>query len=354
MTRILYVGTYTQSKPGEAHRSEGIYGYTCGPTTGKLARAFSADGGKNPSFLALHPNGRYLFAANELNKGEVSSYSVHDETGRLSFISSQETGGAAPCYVSMDAGGHWLFAANYSGGSLSVFPVDEGRLMAMADHVQHEGKGPNQQRQEKAHAHSVRVDPEGRFVLAADLGLDRLLVYQQDAHSGKLTFHSQLATRPGAGPRHFDFHPNGRYIYLANELDNTVTVCGWDSQAGVLAAIQSVSTLPEQFSGESIVADIHVHPEGRTLYVSNRGHDSLAVFDIDPLTGSLQLLEHHSTGGGWPRNFGIDPEGQFLYVANQYSDNLVCFKIDPVRGRLENIGEVASVPSPVCVRFLDL
>jgi 6-phosphogluconolactonase len=353
MTRYLYIGTYTQSGP-ETHRQEGIFLYSMDAVSGRLTFQQAFDGGMNPSFLAIHPTGKYLFAVNELQNGEVSSFSIQPKTGELTFLSRQPTKGAAPCYVSTDAGGQWLLVTNYSSGSLAVYPIHEGLIGPMADFIQHEGKGPNPVRQERAHAHSIRFAPEGRFILAADLGLDEVRVYSQDTRTGKLQLNSKLSTYPGSGPRHFDFHPNGRLVYIANELDSTITACRWDGNAGVLTAFQTLSTLPASFKGENIVADIHIHPNGRLVYVSNRGHHSLAIYEIDSISGQLTFLRHQETLGQWPRNFSLDPEGRFLIVANQYSDNLVGFEVSQRSGDLTPMGELAKVPSPVCVRFLDL
>ncbi len=354
MKRILYVGTYTASRPGEEHRKEGIYTYTFDQGSGRLALSSAAVSGDNPSFLAVSPDRRFLFSVNEKRDGGVSSFSIDQATGALTRLNSEPTRGADPCYLSTDPAGRWLLTANYSGGSLCVHPIGpDGRLGPMSDFIQHEGKGPNPARQEKAHAHSIRFAPGGQFVLAADLGLDSVLIYRLGSE-GKLTLHGKAAFAPGTGPRHFDYHPNGGFIYVAGELASSITACTWDAAKGVLTPFQSLSTLPAGFSGENIVADIHVHPSGRWVVVSNRGHHSLALFSIDPASGSLALVGHEPTRGAWPRNFAIDPDGEYLLAANQYTDNIVTFRIDPSSGRLAATGEETHVPSPVCLRFIDL
>lgn len=355
MSRYVQIGTYTASKPGVEHRKEGIYTYWFDPSTGKLEFVSAAESGINPSFLAIGPDKRFLFSVNEERDGGVSSFSIDPMSGGLSRLNGQPTNGADPCFLATDPTGRWLLTANYSGGSLAVHPIQaDGRLGPIADFKQHEGKGPNKARQEKAHAHSIRCDPSGKFVLAADLGLDLVLVYRLGAVTGKLSLHGQTAFDPGFGPRHFDYHPNGQFIYVAGELGNQVTACKWDANNGELTPFQSVPTLPIDFTGNSTVADIHVHPNGGFVYVSNRGHDSLAIYAIDAQTGALDLIGHESTRGECPRNFAIDPSGAFLLAANQVTDNLVSFQVDPITGKLTFSGDEYIIPSPVCVRFLDL
>ena len=355
MTRYAYIGTYTASKPGVDHRKEGIHAYYFDQATGKMEFASAVESGNNPSFLTISPDKRFLFSVNERRDGGVSAFSIDAGSGKLTRLNEQPTNGADPCYLSTDATGRWLLTANYSGGSLAVHPIQaDGRPGQLADFIQHQGSGPNQSRQEKAHAHSIRCDPTGNFVLAADLGMDLVLVYRLDAVTGKLSLHGQTAFDPGFGPRHFDYNPNGRVIYVAGELGNQVTACAWNAENGTLTPFQSLPTLPEGFAGGSTVADIHVHPNGRLLYVSNRGHDSLAIYAIDAQTGSLSLEGHESTRGGCPRNFAIDPSGGFLLAANQYTDNVVVFRVNAENGELTFTGDEYIIASPVCIRFLDL
>jgi 6-phosphogluconolactonase len=356
MTQYVYFGTYTHQRGG-GHRPQGIYQYRWDAQSGSLEFAAAYGEAQNPSFLAVHPTKRFLFSVNELGGGGASAFAVEAGSGSLTFLNSQSTNGAHPCYLSCDPSGRWLLAANYSSGSLSVFPIGEdGQLGPLAEHVQHEGKGTNPRRQERTHAHSIRFDPSGRFVLAADLGIDQLLVYRLDEKTGKLTPNDPpaLHLHPGAGPRHFAFDPQARCVYIANELDSTVTACTWDSQRGAMKTIQSLSTLPEDFSGESTVADIHFTPDGKYLYVSNRGHDSLAIYTANSQTGLLTLAGFAPAGGKTPRNFAIAPDGRYLLCANQDSDNVVIFRIDADSGFLTPTGQEVSVPLPVCVLFVDL
>jgi 6-phosphogluconolactonase len=356
MNATVYVGTYTQTGRGQPHRPEGIYQYRFDPADGTLSLTGAAKDTLNPSFLAVHPTRRYLFAVNELGQGMVSAFGIAASSGELSFINSQPTNGAAPCYVNCDPTGRWLMIANYSSGSIAVYPIaEDGSLAEMSDFIQHEGQlGPNQRRQEHAHAHSIRFDPTGRFVLAADLGLDEVRLYRLDGKTGKLMPNDPPAVRvsPGAGPRHVDFNHHGHFVYIANELDSTVTACTWDSQHGVIDPIQTVSTLPTGFTGENTVADIHLTPNGAFLYVSNRGHHSLAAYTVNRHTGMLYPAGFYATHGEVPRNFAIDPSGAFILAANQDSNNLVVLRIDPAQGSLEKIGQDVPVPSPVCVQFL--
>jgi len=311
--------------------------------------------GHNPSFLTVHPSKQFLFSVNELRDGEVSAFAIDQATGSLRRLNHQPTDGAAPCYLSTDPAGRWLLTANYSSGSFAVHPIQaDGRLGPMADHIQHQGKGPNAGRQEGPHAHSIAFDLSGHFVICCDLGIDEVRVYRLDNTTGKLTLHSQAHTTPGAGPRHFAFHPALPFVYVANELDNTVTQAAWDGKAGTVTPLKSWSTLPEGYADETTVADIHFHPSGRYLYVSNRGHNSLAMYRVDAATGGLTSLGFKETHGAIPRNFAISSDGKFLYVANQATDNIVCFRLDEDSGMLSATGAEYAAPSPVCLQFLSL
>ncbi len=353
MTYTLYIGTYTHSQPEEEHRKEGIFLYCMDPVTGSLEKEMGVEGGQNPSFLAIHPNGKFLYAANETLDSYASAFAIDPKDGRPVFMNREVTEGAHACYVNFDPSGRWLLAANYSSGSLAVLPIQpDGKLGGLTDLVQHHGQGPNIQRQETAHAHSIRFDPSGRFALAADLGIDRVMVYRLDAEKGKLMPNNPpfVDTKPGAGPRHMAFHKNGRVLYVSNELNSTVASYRWDPETGTLQPIESMSTLPAEYSGENAPADIHLTPSGEYLYVSNRGHNSLAGYQVDPHTGALALIGIFPCGGDWPRNFAIDPQGKFMVVANQYSNNLVVFKIEE-NGALAETGVTAEVPAPVCIQF---
>ncbi|MEZ4639816.1 MAG: lactonase family protein [Caldilineaceae bacterium] len=350
----FYVGTYTR------RGSEGIYRFEMDPSSGRLSGGELAAKTDNPSFLAIHPDLHTLYAVNEVGEfngidgGAVTAYRIDAETGDLTFLNQQPTHGAAPCYVSVDATGQAVLVANYSGGNVAVYKVAaDGSLSAPTDRVQHTGSGPNPKRQEQAHAHSINVTPHNRCALVADLGMDKVMVYDLDPAQGKLTPHDPpFATTPaGAGPRHFDFHPDGRTFYVINEMGSSVSVYTYDADAVRFAPIQTISTLPAGWEGNSTCADIHISPSGRFVYGSNRGHDSIAIFAVDEVNGSLTSMGHTPTGGRTPRNFAIDPTGTFLLAANQDSDSIVVFAIDRATGALEPAGIEVSVPMPVCVAF---
>lgn len=353
----VYVGTYTSGE------SKGIYRLVLDLATGTLTPEGEPTATVNPSFLALHPGGRFLYAVNETGdarrdpSGGVSAFAVDAKTGALTFLNRQPSGGPAPCHLSLDGSGRHLLVANYWDGSVSVLPVgDDGRLGAATARVQHEGKGPNAERQDGPHAHSVNLDASGRFAFVADLGTDRLAVYRYDGAKGTLAPHDPPAAvlPPGAGPRHFAFHPDGRHAYVINELDGTVTVFDYDAARGTLASRQTVPTLPAGFTGANTTAEIVVRPDGRFVYGSNRGHDSLAVFSVEAATGKLTPVGHQPTLGRQPRNFAIDPTGTFLLAANQGSDNVVVLRIDADKGTLAPVGPPVHVPKPVCLRMVRL
>jgi 6-phosphogluconolactonase len=353
MTYTIYIGTYTRSQPGEEHRKEGIFMYCMDPVTGSLEKVMGVEGGQNPSFLAIHPSGKFLYVANETLDSYASAFKIDPQDGKPVFLNQDVTRGAHACYVSLDPSGRWLLLSNYSSGSLAVLPIKEdGRLGPLTDLAQHQGRGPNIERQETAHAHSIRFDPSGNYALAADLGIDKILVYRLDFEKGKLIPNEPpfVNSKPGAGPRHMVFHQNERILYVANELDSTVSSYAWDPDKGELKPLETISTLPDEFSGENTVADIHLTPSGEYLYVSNRGHNSLTAYQVDPQSGSLALIGIFPCSGDWPRNFAIDPQGKFLLVANQYSNNLVVFMIE-TNGVLTETGVMVEVPAPVCVQF---
>ena len=352
---LAYVGTYT------VRGSKGIYAYRYDASTGQLEDLGLAAETPSPSFVAIHPNHKFLYAVNETDEyqgqssGIVSAFSIDAKTGKLTLLNQMASRGASPCHISLDHTGKFVLVANYTGGNLAVFPVGkDGRLGEAADFIQHQGSGPNHDRQEKAHAHWIDLSPDNRFALNADLGLDEVFVYRFDATKGKLTPNDPPFAKvaDGAGPRHVAFHPNGRFAYVINELNSTVTTFSYDAKAGRLHELQSVPTLPEDFSGKSTTAEIVVHPSGKFVYASNRGHDSLAVFVVDPSKGTLKFVEHVPVKGKTPRNFEIDPTGKRLLVANQESDNLVEFAIDATTGKLTATGTEIKVPAPVCIRFL--
>ena len=352
--RILYVGTYTTGK------SEGIYAYGMDETSGELKR-LSSTRTVNPSFVTIDQKKRYLYAVNEVGEfggkpsGAVSAFSIDPANAKLTFLNQQPSLGADPCYVTVNRKRTHLLVANYTGGSVAVLPImSDGSLGPASDLKQHEGSGPKEQ-QKSAHAHCIVLDAAERHALATDLGIDKIMIYRFDSAGRKLLPGSQPSAelKAGAGPRHLTFHPGGKYVYLISELDSTISGFAYDERKGALRMIETVSALPEGFSGTSYCADVHVSRSGKFLYGSNRGHNSIVVFEIDDKTGKLRLLEHVPTGGNWPRNFTIDPTGSFLLVANQRTDNIVVFRIDPVTGRLRATGQTEEIPSPVCLRFVD-
>jgi 6-phosphogluconolactonase len=352
---LVYVGTYTGAK------SKGIYLFALDPHTGALTPRGLAAETVSPSFLALHPRGRFLYAANEVGSfagkpgGAVSAFAIDAASGKLALLNQQSSGGGGPCHLVVDRAGRNVLVANYGGGSVAVLPVGkDGALGALSATMQHAGSSVNPQRQKEPHAHSINLDPANRFALAADLGLDKVLIYRFDPRKGTLQPNDPpfASLKPGAGPRHFAFHPKGRYAYVINELDSTITAFAYDKKRGVLDRLQSVSTLPTGFAQASYTAEVQVHPSGKFLYGSNRGHDSIAVFAIDSKTGKLRPVEQEPTQGKTPRNFGIDPSGSFLLAANQNSDTIVVFRIDPQSGALAPTGQTVETPVPVCVKFL--
>ncbi len=351
---FVYIGTYTREN------SKGIYAYRFDPASGKLAPLGLMAETANPSFLAIHPNGRFLYATNEVDNyegqksGAVSAYAIVAGTGKLSFLNQVSSRGSGPCHLVTDKTGKNVLVANYGGGSVAVLPVSEdGRLREASAFMQHTGSSVNPQRQQGPHGHSINVSSDNRFVVAADLGLDQLLVYRFDPAKGSLIPNDPpfIKVDPGAGPRHFIFHPGGRFAYVINEMQSTVTAFTYDAARGVLKESQTISTLPENFKGDNSTAEVQVEPQGRFLYGSNRGDNSIAVFAIDAANGKLKPIEHLSTQGKTPRNFGIDPSGSYLFAANQNSNNIVVFRIDAQTGRLIPTGQILEVYAPVCVKF---
>lgn len=358
---LMYVGTYTQSDAPPTHRDEGIFVFRFDAQTGALERLSAAGGAQNPSFLALHPNGSFLYAVGEVrdyqgkDSGAVHAYARDRATGALTYLNGQSTVGTWPCHLSVDHSGRYVLVANYLSGSSTMLPIRaDGTLGEASDFVQHQGSSVNPQRQEGPHAHSIMVAPDNRFAFVPDLGLDQVLSYRLDLERGKLVSNDAPHTRtaPGAGPRHFDFHPNGRWAYLINEIGNTLSAYTYDAGCGVLTALNTVPTLPAGFSGTSHTADVHVHPGGKFVYGSNRGHDSIFIGAIDQGTGQVTVVGQESTQGQTPRNFAIDPTGAFLLAANQSSNNIVVFRIDPQSGRLSPTGHSAQVPAPVCLKLI--
>ncbi len=351
---LVYVGTGAQKE------SKGIYAYRFDAATGQLTSLGRVAECDNPSFLAAGPDRRFLYAVNETShysgrsSGAVSAFAINPATGMLTLLNEVPSGGAGPTHIVVDKTGRDVLVANYFGGSLAVFPIlKDGRLGEASAFVQHHGSSVNPQRQEGPHAHSIYTSPDNRFAISADLGLDKVLVYRFDAVKGTLTPNDPpfAKVNPGAGPRHFAFHPSGKFGYVINEMGSTVTVFSYEPASGTLHELQTISTLPPDFKGENYPAEVEVHRSGKFLYGSNRGYDSIAVFAIDARKGTLTPVEYVPTGGKSPRNFAIDPTGSYLFAANSGSDNIRVFRIDPNNGRLTPTGQVLEVPAPLCVAF---
>jgi 6-phosphogluconolactonase len=351
--RFAYIGTYTNTG-----HSDGIYRLFLNTTTGAMRVDGVAAKSADPSFLALHPNGRVLYAVNELESfdgkptGAVSAFAIARESGALTPLNQLASHGKAPCYVSVDHTGHTVLVANYVSGTIATFTVrQDGGLGEARTIVHHEGAGPDPQRQEGPHAHCIVTDPANRYVIAADLGIDGVLIYKFNERTGAIsTVASRVATNRGAGPRHLAFHPTGRFLYVINELDSTLVVYKYDGDRGALEQVQVTAASPGG-TAKNYPADLHVASSGRFLYGSNRGDNTIAMFAIDPSSGQLTAMQQVSTGGDWPRNFAFDPTGGFLLVANQRSDSILSFRVDGESGRLTPTGEKVALPSPVCIRF---
>jgi 6-phosphogluconolactonase len=350
----VYAGTYT------GKGAKGIYLSRFDAAAGTLEPFVPVAEMANPTFLTLHPNGQFLYAVSEMRDasgrhgGAVNAFAIAPKTGQLKFLNRQPSQGAGPCHVSGDRAGKVVLVANYSSGSAAVLPLrSDGSLGEPSDKVQHHGSSVHPQRQEGPHAHSITPSPDDRFALVADLGLDRVMVYRLDSSAGRLTPNDPPwgTVAPGQGPRHLAFHPALPLVYVANELGNTVTAFAWDAARGAMKETQTISMLPPDFHEESTAADVHILPSGRFLYASNRGHDSIAIFSIDPATGLLSAVGHESTRGKCPRNFVIDSAGKWLLAANQDSDSVVVFRIDAESGKLSPVGRAADVSMPVCLKI---
>jgi len=362
---VLYVGTYTDSG------SKGIYAYEYDGASGKAAPLGVAAETSNPSFLAVDARHKFLYAVNETHdykgaaSGGVTAFAIDPKTHNLRELNEVASRGADPCYISLDKSGKYVLVANYTGGNVAVFPLAaDGRIGEASSVLQDEGAvGPNKERQEKPHAHWIETSARNRFAYVADLGLDRVLIYKFDAEKGTLTrgkdsaspdgkdfFSATLA--PDTGPRHVAFSSDGKFMYVLGELDSTVTVFANDAKE-TYKSVQKISALPSGFSGKNDAAEIAMHPSGKFLYTSNRGDDSIALFTIDKGRGTLTFVERVPGGGKTPRNFAVDPAGTHLLVANQESGNIVEFQIDAQTGKLSGGREVARVPSPVCLVFLE-
>jgi len=349
---LAYVGTYTTKT-----KSKGIYVFRYDAATGKLSSLGLAAESADPSFVAVRPNGKFLYAVNEAGKSSmVSAFALDAKTGKLKPLNQLPALGEDPCYLSFDKTGKFVLVANYSSGNAAVFPIlPDGRLGEHTALVQHTGSlGPNKERQEAPHAHWFETSPDNRFALAVDLGLDEVLVYKFDAAKGTLSPNDPPFEKlpPGSGPRHIAFRPDGNFLYVISELRSTVTTFHYVKGTGILHEIQTVSTLPKEFGGRNDTAEITVHPSGKFLYASNRGHDSIAIFAIEPEKGTLTFTARVLTGGKEPRHFTIDPSGNYLLAENQLSNSVVVFKIDLANGGLTPTGQVTEVPSPVDLTFV--
>lgn len=364
--RFVFVGTYTESilfGTGQIlkGKGQGIHIYRFDTASGTLEPCGLAEGVRNPSYLAIHPSRRYLYAVNEmkefegLKSGAISAFALDPESGQLSFINQKPTHGTDPCHLSVAQTGECVLVANFASGSVCVLPIrPDGSLGDATDVVQHHGSSIDPRRQAGPHAHAVTLDNSGRYVFVPDLGLDKVMIYELDAARGSLKPHSTpwVETRPGAGPRQVVMHPGGQFAYLINELNSTMMAFGYDTDRGTLQEIQTLSTLPEGFDGKSTCAEVQISPAGDLLYGSNRGHDSLVIYAVDQADGTLTPIGHVSTRGSIPRNFTVDPDGNWVLVANQDSDNIAVFRVDPSTGGLVAAGATIYAPTPVCVKVL--
>lgn len=351
--QFVYIGTYTSGD------SDGIYIYQLDLSKGTLEYVSMAPGVDNPSFLAIDSQQRFLYAVNEISEfngktsGAVSAFSINSKTGTLSFLNQQPTGGPGPCHLGVDQTGSYVLVANYHGGSICVLPIREDGTLGKSSHfIQHEGSSVNPTRQTGPHAHSITLDSNNRYAFVADLGIDKVMVYSLDLDRGILFPKKEpsIQVQTGAGPRHFDFHPKGSYAYLINELNSTLTAFRYDESYGILQNLHTVSTLPKDFEGNNSCADVHVSPSGNFIYGSNRGHNSIVIFQVNKDTGKLTYVGHESTRGEIPRGFTIDPTGSFLLAANQNSNNVIVFRIDQLTGKLTPTGHEEKVPTPVCIK----
>lgn len=353
-SNLVYIGTYTGAK------SKGIYRASFSADTGRLTGPELVAEERNPSFLALHPKMPVLYAVAEVDtfngerSGAVMAYRRGPD-GKLTLLNRRSSGGTGPCHLAVDAGGKCVLVANYGSGSVAALPIGaDGSLGVPGTTIQHRGSSVNRNRQAGPHAHFVTPDPGNRLALVCDLGLDKVLVYELDAAGARFAPHdpASVTLSPGAGPRHLAFSRDGRHVYVLNEMGSTLTAFSWDSARGRLKEIQTLSTLPSEFKGESTTAEVQIDSAGRFLYASNRGHDSIAIFARDPQTGRLTAVGHQPTGGKTPRHFALDPSGRWLLAENQGSDNIVVFRVDAQTGRLAPAGQAVEVGAPVCLVFV--
>ncbi|MGB0386452.1 MAG: lactonase family protein [Ardenticatenaceae bacterium] len=340
---VVYVGTYTQSP------EEGIYVYRLALSSGALTYQSQVSGMVNPSFLAIDPTARYLYAVREVPEEDdpaVIAFSIDPTTKNLTYLNEQSSHGGSPAHLTVDQSGKFVFVANYGGGNVAVLPTsDNGQLGKATDVVEHQVASLS------PHPHSTTLDERNRFAFVPDLGLDKIMIYEFDLAQGSLAPNGHVQLQAGAGPRHFTFHPNGRHAVVINENDSTITAFAYDDDSGTLTQLQTISTLPHDFSGTSYCADIHISPSGKFLYGSNRGHDSIVIFAIEKNTERLTYVGHEPTKGQYPRNFAIDPTGSYLLAANQHSNTVVTFRINQQTGEL-NYMNTTKIPRPVCLQML--
>lgn len=347
---LVYFGTYTGAK------SRGIYVSRFDSATGRLSAPELAAETKNPAFLAVSPDEHHLYAVSEMSKtGAVTAFALAGKTGQLQVLNRQFSGGGGPCHVAVDATGKCLLVANYGSGSLAALPIRaDGSLGEPTATIQHTGSSANPQRQAGPHAHFIQPSPDNRFTLDCDLGLDRIFINRLDAPAAKLTANEPpfATVAPGSGPRHLTFSRDGKYVYVINEMASTIAVFSYAATNAAMTGLQTISTLPQDCATNNTGAEIALHPNGKFLYGSNRGHDSIAVFAVDQNTSRLTLVEHQPTLGRTPRFFAIDPAGRWLLAANQGSDSVVVFALDPETGKLKPAGQSIPIGSPVCAVFV--
>ena len=353
----IYVGTYNEKD------SPGIFVYEFDRTNGLLKPVQEVSGMNSPSYLEIHPSGKYLYAVNrstvlpDRRWGSVSSWLINQKTGQLEHINDQPTFGSESCHVNIDSKGRLVFVSNYSTGNICVFPIKtNGALEVISASIQHEGSSINESRQKGPHVHQSTLTPDDAYLLVSDLGIDKVKVYSIDYDNNKLLPlpSSDGLVEKGSGPRHSVVHSNQKFAYVINEMGSTVTLFHVGSEDAKLHPVQTMSTIPENYEGVNYCADIHIDPTGKFLYGSNRGHNSLAIFSIHPDSGELAVIGHQSTFGEWPRNFLVDPKGEFIFVANQNSNNIVTFRREPHTGLLEKIDAEVMVNKPVCIKILEL
>lgn len=348
---FVYVGAYTRTQNG---RAEGIHVFRFDQDTGDLTPVQMSPIA-DPSYLALDSDQRFLYAVNEQTEGNVSAFERDQESGELRLLNRQSSHGADPCHLSIDPSGKYVLVANYSSGTIVALPVAaDGSLEPASSVVQHEGSSIVAERQAGPHAHMIAPTPDGQSILVTDLGTDEVVIYRLDTEEGRLLREGAFLVEPGSGPRHFTFSPNGRNLYVLNELSSTLSVFEYDAEKLAFPQLQSVSTLPDYYSGDNSCAHVTMSPDGRFVYGSNRGHDTIAIWSVEETSGEVARVDIVPTGGEEPRNFAIDPSGRWLLVANQKSDTIVTFRRDRKSGKLRETGIVISSPTPVCVVFTDM